>query len=279
MRHPIQAFVSSELGQKYLYSKARRWDSIQICEDFMNKPRTKLTNNVTISDTEVAKYDQDGYLVVENVMNPYECDLLQRLAQPFADDNYSVVLNIHRQSEIFLDVMRDSVVANIARKIQRSEVDGLNSQFLFKRKGSTYGKQSWTPHQDNAYPRAVSGAYLIIHLSLEHSDASNGGLIFWPGSHVEDLLPFEDNKSWKEEVGADGISRPGKTCAVPEKYVKTDMHLPKGSLCFMHGHLIHASYPNLSPHRSRPQFSFAYMNKGADYVQGVNSVKERFDVD
>ena len=47
-----------------------------------------------------------------------------------------------------------------------------------KKKNSKYGSQSWTLHQDNSYPRAKYGTYVIVHLFLDDSTPTNGGLIF-----------------------------------------------------------------------------------------------------
>jgi len=241
--------------------------------------RLKLCNEVSINDQETAKYHDQGYLVVENVMSGFECKMLRRLAESFADAERSVVLNIHTKSEVFAQVMKDPTIVNLVKKVQETDITGLNSQYLFKMGGSSYGKQSWTPHQDNSYPKARKGTYIIAHLSLEDSDPGNGGLIFWPGSQEEDILPFENNKSWKENFDAKGISHPGQTVTVPEKYIKTDMYLPKGSLCLMNGNLIHGSYPNLSPFRSRPQYSMAYLNKGEPFERGNTATREPFYLD
>lgn len=231
-----------------------------------------------LSEKDLAKYHEQGYLVVENVVSEEDCDFIQKMARPFADDEFSVVLNIHRRSEFFGTLMRDPAVVAATEKVQESEITGLNSQYLFKRPSTTYGKQSWTPHQDNSYPKAPKGAYIIVHLALEHSDPGNGGLIFWPGSQVEDILPFEHNKSWKEEVAADGTTRPGQTVKVPEKYTATDMFVPKGGLCFMHGNLIHGSHPNRSPYRARPQYSMGFLNRGVPYDEGKTSRKIPFEL-
>jgi len=57
------------------------------------------------------------------------------------------------------------------------------------------------------------------------------------------------------------------------------MSLKKGSLCLMHGHLIHGSYPNLSTTRSRPQYSMAFLNKNASFDEGKTSVKVPVEVE
>lgn len=233
-----------------------------------------------ISDDGIKFYDENGYYVVENVLTSEQCDELQKSAEALADQNYSVVLNIHRRLPEFEQIMKGDAVVSIIKAVQRSPVCGLNSQFLFKRCNTAYAKQSWTPHQDNSYPRCPKNTYIIAHLSLEDSDPENGGLVFYPKSHNEDILDYVDNKSWKEDFDKQGFSHPGQTIIkIPDQYVAMDMYLKKGSLCLMHGNLIHESHPNLSPTRSRPQFSMAYVNKGVTaFNQGKNSIKELMEI-
>lgn len=238
-----------------------------------------LCNNVQMSNEQVEFYDREGYVIVDDVMSYDNCNYLQSIADKLADEQFSVVLNIHRKVSEFTEVAKDVITVNLVKSVQRSAVVALNSQYLFKKCNTPYGRQSWTPHQDNSYPKAKNGTYIIVHLSLEDSDKENGGLIFWPKSHVEDILPYKNNKSWKEDFDKDKISRPGQTIEIPSQYISMDMSLKKGSLCLMHGNLIHGSHPNLSYTRSRPQYSIAYLNKGEDFNPGKTSVKEVMEVE
>lgn len=158
----------------------------------------------------------------------------------------------------------------------------MSDQYLYKRPSSTYGKQSWTFHQDNSYPRAPRDCYFIVHVAVDTSEKENGGLIFLPGSHKEEILDFENNISWKEKSDKDGITRPGQTIknsSVLNKYKHIDVTFPKGAVCFMHGNLIHASHPNLSKSRDRNQYSMCYMVRGIDnFNVGKNSPRIRKQV-
>jgi ectoine hydroxylase-related dioxygenase (phytanoyl-CoA dioxygenase family) len=231
-----------------------------------------------VSQADVDAYDRDGFLVISDAVAPTTLEILKEKAEPFAEaPDYPVVLNIHRKQRIFGELMLHPIIIEAMEKLQRSPIYGLTSQYLFKRAGSTYGRQSWVPHQDNAYPKAEQGAYTILHLSIEASDAENGGLVFWPGSHVEPILDYNYKHSWRETVDDDGVARPGwEIRDLPEKYKPIDVTLPAGSLCVMHGHLIHASRPNFSETRSRPQYSMAFLNQGSSYFRGKTSVKQPF---
>ena len=169
--------------------------------------------------------------------------------------------------------MKDPTLVAIVETIQDHKVVGLNDQYLFKKAGSKYAKQAWEPHQDNAYVKSEHGAYTQPHIFLDDSDKENGGLYYYSGSHFEGILPNSYKESWKEPIGADGISRPGRVCEVPEQYSRRDIVAPMGSICLQHGEIIHGSYPNLSDDRDRQQYSVAYLNKDASYNSGYNSRK------
>lgn len=230
-------------------------------------------NPVTLAAEQVDFWDEQGYLVVPDVFGDEALDAMAEAALPLADENFSVILNIHREAPLFLAVMKDPVLSAMLKAIQRSRQWGLNSQYLFKKPGSKYGKQSWNPHQDNSYPQCDKNASLTMHIFIDPSEKINGGLQYWPGSHREDILEFEDVVSWKEEAGKDGVTRPGQTCVIPEKYKPLDIEATRGAVCFQHGHLIHSSYPNESPTRWRRQYSIFYVNEGQKFRQGKNSIK------
>jgi ectoine hydroxylase-related dioxygenase (phytanoyl-CoA dioxygenase family) len=238
----------------------------------------KFRRDELVSDTEISIYDRDGFLIVPDVLDPETLKLLKEKAEPFAESpDYPVVLNIHRKQRIFGELMLHPIIMTAMERLQRSTIFGLTSQYLFKRAGSTYGRQSWTPHQDNAYPKAEHGAYTILHLALEDSDSENGGLEFWTGSHVEPILDYEYKHSWREKVDDDGIARPGWMIHnIPKQYSATNVNVSAGSLCVMHGHLIHASKPNLSVDRNRPQYSMAFINHDSSYLRGETSIKMPF---
>ena len=231
-------------------------------------------NRVTLTEEQVGFYDDNGYLVVPGLFDDEDCERMKRLAETVAEEGYPVTLNIHRKIRLFLDVMKDPILVSIIRTVQRHPIVGLNSQYLYKRAGTPYAKQSWTPHQDSAYVSAKKGTYAQVHIFLEPSDRENGGLFYYAGSHKEDILPYDYAKSWKEDFDEHGISHPGwRIKDIPSQYQRVDIVGPKGGICLQDGHVIHGSYPNLTKNRSREQYSIAYMNEREKYLRGRISIK------
>jgi len=147
--------------------------------------------------------------------------------------------------------------------------------FFFKRPGTPYAAQEWNPHQDNSYPRAEPLAYSAVEIALADQSPQTGSMYFYPGSHKEGLLPFEEMTGYREKSGA----KPGNRCEVPAKYekAKTDLWLKKGDGFIFDGNLIHATYGNASD-RPRPAIVTNYIRKGVDFIAGRTAHRMRIPV-
>ena len=230
-------------------------------------------NPVKLTQEQIRFYDENGYLVIPGLYSEAACDEIKRQAESVAAEDYAVFLNLHRTLPFFMEIAKDPVLLDIVKTVQRHRVVLLNDQYLYKKAGTPYAKQSWNPHQDNAYVKAPREAYMQLHIFLDRSEKENGGLIYYPGSHYEDILPFDYMPSWREEADKEGITHPGLKLVPPQKYKATDVIGPRGGICLQHGHIIHGSHPNLTQNRSRAQYSLAYLNEGAPFESGKTSPK------
>jgi phytanoyl-CoA hydroxylase len=230
-------------------------------------------NPVTLTEEQIKFYDQNGYLIGEGLFDEVMCDQIKSIAAKEAAEDGAVSLNIHRKVKTFFEIMSNPILTGIVKAVQRHKVVGTNDQYLYKRAGTPYAKQSWTPHQDSAYVNAKYGVYMQVHIFLDAQDKENGGLYCYPTSHKEPILPYEYKKSWREEFDENGISHPGWKVEVPSKYKRIDVFGPKGGFFLQHGNLIHGSHPNVSKDRSREQFSMAFLNEGEQIDRGETSIK------
>ncbi len=217
-------------------------------------------------------YERYGYLIVPDVFSKKNCSDIKKRAEKFHDDDYSVVLNIHRKDPFFWDIASSDKLVDIVRCVQKTDFDITNDQYLFKKSGTPFARQAWEPHQDSAYTNAPHGSYMQLHIMLDSQSKENGGIYFYPKSHLEKILPYEYAKSWRETFDKDGVSHPGWKVEVPGKYKKVDVDAKAGSIFLQHGNLIHGSYANLS-NRDRAQYSIAYLNKKTKINTGHDSVK------
>lgn len=231
-------------------------------------------------------YNENGFVVIESVFDFMNCDEAVRIYEKYAMPDFRGIMNLDRgiveyrefgktvggfeivgtiqvdsaDSDFVGCILRFKKVVVILDILQDAETVLLQSMFLFKRAGTPFAKQAWNPHQDNAYPMADYGMYITGNICFSDQDPDNGGMYIYPGSHREPILPNTPVKSFHEEAG----TNPGHCVLVPEKYKykKTDLIMKRGGVLFLHGNVIHGSYPNNSLIRSRPMLLIPYGTKG-----------------
>ncbi len=240
---------------------------------------------------EAERYERDGYLVVENVFAPEECDRINAIYHRYASWDFKGIMNLERGGVVehidFADdweiiqrrkvkaddadavwrMVSDPRMTEMLETLQKAEVVHLQSMLLFKEAGSPYAAQSWNPHQDNAYPEADAGLYITGNIAFADQDEENGCMRIYPGTHrLGTLRPKELVTSFREIPGG----RPGHPVEIPEEYNKpVTLYLKKGSALFLNGDVIHDSYPNRSRDRSRPMLLVPYGTRGISKCKGI----------
>jgi ectoine hydroxylase-related dioxygenase (phytanoyl-CoA dioxygenase family) len=253
-----------------------------------------------IENVQLDFWKNNGYLIIKKKYSVQECDFFLSKIKKFSNKDFSTIINPDRldfliaqssnsiteelelwqrieniqearlTAQIFRSIMTDIRSYNILQSIQEGKnVIALCSQFLFKEFGSKYQHEAWNPHQDNSYLNIKKGSAINVQLMLSDSSKVNGSIYIYPGSHDEDILPFETMQSYGDKAK----NQPGNKCIIPIKYSKVDLEFDKGDLLFIHGNLIHGSYPNLSS-KSRPVFAWQTCTLAdADIALGLNSGK------
>ncbi len=247
--------------------------------------QTKLkikSKNIKLNKKSFDEYNLKGFYIIKNVLDKKICKKIKNYAEIKLAEKpkYPITLNVHRKDKVFYKIASDKNIVKSIKFFQKSKVDALNDQMIYKKKNSYYGKQSWTFHQDNAYPKAKYGSYVITHLFLDDSTPKNGGLIFFEGSHVEPILKYKIRTSHKEKKNKKGVTRPGATInnkdleRIRKNYKQVNIDAKSGSLCIMHGNLVHGSFPNKSKRMDRATYSVAYLNKGVKILDRGNKSKK-----
>ena len=217
-------------------------------------------------------FKENGYLVVENIIEDKKCDdylnHCLEYAKKIGNENLTEMLQIHKHVPETFDLMRNKNVVYVIEQILDVESFGLQSVLSLKKAGTPSGKHAWNPHQDNTYIKAASDKYVSGDIVLDDHLPDSGCLYVYPGSHMEKILPFEPNLSFGNK---ENINPGNKVIKIPEKYKKTTLHLKKGSLLMFHSHLIHGSYANTSKNNWRPLLLMAFIRKGAKFYEGKNA--------
>ena len=214
-------------------------------------------------------YNENGYVVVEGVVDDKNCDKILNIFQKHAKENGNNDLlemtRIHASVPETLELMKNENAVLIVEKLLGSSCVGLQTVCVFKKAGTPSAKHAWNPHQDASYCLIDKDDYVGGDVALDDHLPGTGCLYVYPGSHKEKVLPYQPNKSFDIPEG----SNPGnRVLEIPKKYKKIDLHMKKGSFFCFHGHVIHGSYENISVDGWRPALLMAYSKKEAKYPPG-----------
>ena len=159
--------------------------------------------------------------------------------------------------------------------IQQSKIVALQSMVYYRPPGSL-GRDL---HQDSFYSKAEYGAYMGTWLPLEDTDAKNGGLVVYPGSHREPLLEVIEDEE-RKKTNTEGFPNDrGISCVVPHGYSKEYLSIKAGSVVFIHGNLVHGSEGNFSKTRFRRVFAAHYIKKGHSFLPGKHAHRQVIPVE
>lgn len=221
-----------------------------------------------MNPSDLAFFLEQGYCVVKNVLTPAQCDELIVSSQSFPsfkDGTLKPVMNPHNLVEKFFQAMRSPKIVEMMEVVLSGRVSGLQSQFFFCRPGT----RGFTRHQDNSYVQAKADAFGSAWIALDDVTPQNGGLIAFPGSHREPILPTEAVPQ-VETFGQD----PNANCQqviMPTTYSSIDLSLSRGGVVLIHGHIIHASNTNSTTDQFRRALLLTFIRKGETFRPGFSA--------
>lgn len=210
-------------------------------------------------------YQENGYWIEPGVFTPEECDALVRASLEL--DNYRngscrPAMMPHRVDEIFLCALRNPRIVSSMNALVGGTPVGLQTEFFYCKPGT----RGFSLHQDNFFVEAPAGAFASAWVALTDVTPENGGLIAYPGTHKEGLLPVQKIQLATDE-GQDPNAN-NEECIVPPRYARLDVSVPKGAVFYIHGHLVHGSNPNASDDRWRHVLLMTYLREGAAFRAG-----------
>ena len=227
------------------------------------------TTSFRINDAEVARFHEDGYLVVDSLLNADETSLLQEAARGDSGmrghafgvddrDGNPVKLSLwnHPGDDIYGVVSRSERIVDAMEKLLDDEVYHYHSKMILKepRVGG-----AWEWHQDYGYWYQNGCLYpdmLSVMIAVDGADRENGCLEVLRGSH---LLGRVEHGRYGEQTGAD----PVRVAAARERLELVRFEADPGDTLFFHSNLLHASGPNTS---ARPRWTLllAYNSRHHD---------------
>tara|TARA_A100001015_G_C14849410_1_gene655834 strand:- start:155 stop:859 length:705 start_codon:yes stop_codon:yes gene_type:complete len=231
-----------------------------------------------ISKNQINFFNKNGYLIVENVIDDSVCDKFLKICKNYSEnnnENFTEILQAHVKIPETLNFLKNSQIVDTIQTLLKGEAVGLQTVCSFKKYNTISAEYAWNPHQDNSYMQSERNSYISGDVILDDHLEGTGRLYVYPGSHEEDLLPFEENRSFDLKKG----ENPGnRVIQIPEKYKKVELNLKKGSLLIFHSHLIHGSTKNITKDKWRPILLMAYALKGIDFRQGRSAKRMPIDL-
>ena len=222
----------------------------------------------TAPEAALAAYRRLGVHVEPGVWTAAECHALLGAAAtlPAAQSGrFAPEMNPHRLHPRFFEALRDPRVVRIMERLLAGRVSGLQSEFFY----TPPGTPGFAAHQDNYYVEAPPDAFASAWVPLTDTAAANGGLVVYPGSHLEPILPVAPCEEGGAPTAQDPNARRQRTL-VPRAYPAVDLAVPRGAVVLLHGHLVHASHDNRSP-APRPALLLTYIRRGERFRPGTRA--------
>lgn len=233
-----------------------------------------------LPEDQVQFFKDNGYLIIENFLSEQACQFLVAEAEFIAQGHHTNILNLHRKAASYHGLITNKEILQLADQLQGARMIPIGSIFFFCKPDNPL-EQGSHMHQDNYAAKAPYGSYLAVGCSFDHTDERNGGLIVYPGSHKLGDLPNTPSKNFEHD-------KDGKICKVypigneteiPEDLKPLQLIYPRGSLLFLHSHILHGAPKNPSKIHWRRKVYLHYIKDGDPFWPGWNSRRALVDRD
>jgi ectoine hydroxylase-related dioxygenase (phytanoyl-CoA dioxygenase family) len=239
----------------------------------------------TITPTQIDFFRENGYLVVENALDPGEVEALRRetvricrgelgqvkglppfLPEESDDDIIQRTLCIHfphKVSEVMFDFLAQPTIVEVMTGIIGPNVKCMQSMLFIKASGKP--GQAW--HQDEMFIPTRDRSLHAAWMSLDDATLENGCLWVIPGSHRSGIIwPNREHDDARFDCVVESFQFPyTDDDAVP-------VEVKAGGIVFFNGYLLHRSLPN----RAKSGYRRALVNH---YMSAESFLPWRFPTD
>ena len=224
----------------------------------------------TNPDEALKSYLEYGFHLEKNVIDSSYCDQLIEQSYELSaakNNDFKPFMMPHRENPAFVDALKQNKIVEITGKLVDGKPMALQSQFFYCKPGT----RGFSLHQDNFFVQAPYGKFVSAWIALVDTHPGNGGLIVFPSSHKAGQLPVR-----KLTLGLDAGQDPNannEETVVPEQYAIENLTIPKGSVLFIHGHVVHGSNGNQTD-KSRYVLLNTYIKEGEAFRKGNYAQRE-----
>jgi len=247
-------------------------------------------------------YRKTGFAILADVYGPSEIAQMRHTWAEISDSRrrqgkkpHATLLMTHLSNAGIASAVRNRNLVGAVEGLLGGKVELIQSQLMFGQPGT----KGFSPHQDNFYNRAnPNDGIIAAWIALEDVDEESGCVAVFPGSHLAGLAATRRDWMYLLSRSPDVVKSllrlaSPKTRGLPndsgviERYVYAE--IPKdiqpasvvmkaGSVAFMHGDLIHLSYPNRTPDRFRRSLLTNFVREGTQFTAGKLTGRLPFDV-
>ncbi|HWD59067.1 MAG TPA: phytanoyl-CoA dioxygenase family protein [Stellaceae bacterium] len=221
----------------------------------------------TLSRTQIAAYERDGYLAPLRVMIASEARALRGTLEsieagmggPLRGD---IRHKAHLLFPFLAELIRHPAILDAVEDLLGPDILCWNTNFFIK-EAETPSFVSW--HQDSTYWGLSTPDVCTAWVALTPSNLANGAMAVIPKTHTIDQIPHRDTfdrhnlLTRGQEVAVEVDARE----AVP-------LVLEPGEMSLHHVRLVHGSPPNPSPDR-RIGFAIRYIPTAIRQIEGSDS--------
>jgi len=222
-----------------------------------------------LTSDQVSHFDENGYLVLENLFNAAEIDVLQaeltRLEQSQArldpetlilepdDRELRSVFRVHAQSGVMKRLASDSRLLDVARFLLADDVYVHQSRMNYK--PGFFGKEFYwhsdfeTWHVEDGMPRMRA---LSMSIALTENTEHNGPLMLIPGSHQTYVTCVGETPAdhYKQSLRRQeyGVPDPASLTTLVDRGGIVAPKGPAGTVIVFECNMMHGSNSNITPH-------------------------------
>lgn len=225
-----------------------------------------------LSAEELKRYNEEGYLVVQNLLTSAEVDAFVKY-EARQSKEWRGHLDNHKRDEHWRGIAAHPNIVGIARQILLARPMIVQTMFLEKNPGEE--AKGTALHQDTHYLPNEPNTLIACWLAMSDTDEENGGLCVLPASHTRGLYDthkatsMKDHQVWESEhLMRDRTGREWRQVFYSFEIDGVDrsklqfLGVPAGAGVFFSGMTIHGSYANRSADRVRRAFATHFVAEG-----------------
>ncbi|MBI1775871.1 MAG: phytanoyl-CoA dioxygenase family protein [Proteobacteria bacterium] len=220
-----------------------------------------------LSEAEVRRYHETGYLAPIPVMPPEEAIGLRRRLEAFERREGGPLKGAHRHKAHLLfpwlaELVRHPRILDAVEDVLGGDILVWTTNF-FTKEAMTEDFVSW--HQDSTYWGLSATDVATAWIAFTPSTVESGAMRVIPGSHKQDQLPHRDRHD-----PLNLLTRGQEVQVEVDEREAVDLLLQPGEMSLHHIRIVHGSSPNRSADR-RIGFAIRYIPPSIRQIAGRDS--------